>query len=77
MILETVRVVNPSSDTGMIINASDFDSSIHTLFEKHTARTKVDAIPDGSLSTEEVATDEEAIEAPKKGRPSSSKHLKK
>ena len=59
MILETVRVVNPSSDTGMLINAIDFDPAIHVLF---------DSVPPKTVAAEEK--EEEDVAAPiRKGRP--------
>ena len=57
MILETVRVVNPSSDTGMLINAIDFDPSIHALYNP-APKKKV-----------EISAEEDVVEVPKKGRP--------
>ena len=78
MILETVRVVNPNSDNGMIINATDFDPKIHTMFEKPIAQAKIDVIPDESLPVEPdtVAPEKEVVLETKKGRPFS-KNLKK
>lgn len=76
MILETVRVINPSGEGYMLINATDFDPSTHQLFKEIPAKIK--AIPDEPLpeEPETVAPDEEVVSETKRGRPFS-KTLKK
>lgn len=76
MILETVRVVNPSSNDGMLINAQDFDASIHKLFKPIPDTIKsmpVDVVMTDIPETETTSVQEEYVSASKKGRPFSKK----
>jgi hypothetical protein len=69
MILETVRVLNPSGDGHMLINAIDFDPSVHkTIKEKTTTDKVVPDIPE-AIKPKAVVVEEKSVEAPKKGRP--------
>ena len=74
MILETVRVINPSGIGTMLINAKDFDPSIHE-FPKEKA-TMVKIAQDAPIPDEADPKSEKTVDAPKKGRPFS-KNLKK
>ena len=66
MILETVRVLNPSGIGTMLINAKDFDPSIHE-FPK---TTMVKIAPDVYAPDETDSKNEKTVDVPKKGRPS-------
>ena len=66
MILETVRVLNPSGIGTMLINAKDFDPSIHE-FPK---TTMVKLATDVPVPAETDPKSEKTVDAPKKGRPS-------
>ena len=67
MILETVRVLNPSGDGHMIINAKDFDPSVHKTIKEKTTMVKV--VPDVPIPAETTPEIEKVVDAPKKGRP--------
>jgi len=76
MILETVRVVNPSSGDGMLINIQDFDASIHKLFKPIPNAIKsvsVDVVMMDMPEAETTSAQEEYVSATKKGRPFSKK----
>ena len=68
MILETVRVLNPSGIGTMLINAKDFDPSIHELPKEKATMVKI--APDISVPDETDPKSEKTVDAPKKGRPS-------
>jgi hypothetical protein len=69
MILETVRVLNPSGDGHMIINAKDFDPSVHKTIKEKTTMVKATQEVHETIKPEAVAVEEKTVEAPKKGRP--------
>ena len=66
MILETVRVLNPSGIGTMLINAKDFDPLIHEL----PKTTVVKIAPDVYAPDETDSKNEKTVDVPKKGRPS-------
>ena len=68
MILETVRVINPSGIGTMLINAKDFDPSIHELFKEKSTMVKI--APDVYAPDETDSKNEKTVDVPKKGRPS-------